>query len=78
MFIEVYSKSLDDLKKIINTDLQTITYFGIEKDTFNQYFKTQKPKGIDRIVPIGQSLNMSLKWDGYDLMKILTRYVEIK
>ena len=30
------------------------------------------------IVPIGQSLNMSLKWDGYDLMKILTRYVEIK
>ena len=78
VFIEVYSKSLDDLKKIINTDLQTITYFGIEKDTFNQYFKTQKPKGIDRIVPIGQSLNMSLKWDGYDLMKILTRYVEIK
>ena len=34
--------------------------------------------GIDRIVPIGQALNINLIWDGYDLSKILTREIEIR
>ena len=35
-------------------------------------------KGVDRIVPIGQSLDMGLIWDGYDLIRTLSRVVEIK
>ena len=35
-------------------------------------------KGIDRIVPIGQSLNIGLLWDGYDILNILSRGIEIK
>ena len=25
--------------------------------------------GIDRIIPIGQALNINLIWDGYDIIK---------
>ena len=34
--------------------------------------------GIDRIVPIGQALEMDFYWDGYDINKTLTRVVDIK
>ena len=34
--------------------------------------------GIDRIVPIGQALNINLVWDGYDLTTKLTREIEIR
>ena len=37
-----------------------------------------KPVGIDRIVPIGRSMEMNFFWDGYDLKNILTRSIEIK
>ena len=78
VFLEVNSRSINKLKSIIDENLQTVTYFGFKKEIFDKYLRSNKINGIDRIVPVGQSLNMSLKWDGYDLMKILTRYVEIK
>jgi len=34
--------------------------------------------GIDRIVPIGQALDINFFWDGYDINKILTRIIDIR
>ena len=34
--------------------------------------------GIDRIVPIGQALDINFHWDGYDINKVLTRIIELK
>lgn len=34
-------------------------------------------KGIDRVVPIGKTMDFDLIWDGYDLMSQLTRCVRI-
>ena len=34
--------------------------------------------GIDRVVPIGQALDISLNWDGYDIINILTKVVDIR
>jgi hypothetical protein len=35
-------------------------------------------KGIDRIVPIGQGLNMNVYWDGYDITQSLSRIIDLK
>ena len=35
-------------------------------------------KGIDRVVPIGQALDLDFVWDGYDIYNSLTRAVDIK
>ena len=40
--------------------------------------KYEKPKGIDRIVPIGKTSDFSLNWDGIDLINSLSRVIEIK
>ena len=40
--------------------------------------KTQKFKGVDRIVPIGGSLDINLIWDGINVINHLSRIVNIK
>ena len=37
-----------------------------------------KIDGIDRIVPIGQALDIDFYWDGYDINKILSRIVDVR
>lgn len=67
--------SLHDLIPWITRRVQTLTYFGFEKEEFLILIHHLNGKGIDRIVPIGEALNFSHIWDGYDLMKELTRCV---
>ena len=55
-----------------------MTYFGFSKKFLHAFFKKNNFYGIDRIVPFGQALNINLIWDGYDLIKILSREIEIK
>ena len=42
------------------------------------FFRNANLEGIDRVVPIGQALDINLFWDGYDLNKILTRVIDIR
>ena len=58
--------------------MQTITYFGYSKKFLEKFFSENNFNGIDRIVPIGQALNINLVWDGYDLTTKLTREIEIR
>ena len=76
-FYECNIKSLNELKFLTNRNLQTITYFGFKKSFLKSFFKKNNFQGIDRVVPFGQSLNINLIWDGYDLVKLLSREIEI-
>ena len=69
---------MDKIAKYINNKYQTLTYFGLNKSTLSQFILSNQVSGIDRIVPIGQALEMSFYWDGYDLNKILSRIVDVK
>jgi len=76
-----YEYSLQDLNKIknyINNKYQTLTYFGLNKSMLKKFVIKNNLSGIDRIVPIGQALDISFFWDGYDLNRILSRVVDIK
>lgn len=35
-------------------------------------------KGVDRVVPLGKTMDFDLIWDGYDLSERLTRTIEVK
>ncbi|MBP3474705.1 MAG: hypothetical protein J6K48_00070 [Lachnospiraceae bacterium] len=54
---------------------QTIGYIG-DKDMFIPLIKSGI-KGIDRIVPVGQTMDFDLIWDGYNLSERLTRTISI-
>lgn len=77
-FYEYDINELNNIKFFINRKLQTLTYFGFPKKFLINFFRTHNFNGIDRVVPIGQALNIGLLWDGYDLFKMLSREIEIK
>ena len=76
-FNEFVIQSLDELIPIINRRYQTLSYFGISNEEFKSWLINSKPIGIDRIVPIGRTMDFSLVWDGFDLVNNLSRQVSI-
>lgn len=76
-FYEYETQNFNNLHSVIGKKYQTLTYYGVKKDFLSSIFKNEI-RGIDRIVPIGQALDISLNWDGFDINNLLTRVVEIK
>ena len=62
--------------KFSNVFTQTLTYFGFKNEDFRKILKRRNVDGIDRIVPIGQALDISLNWDGYDIIHSLSRTID--
>lgn len=54
---------------------QTVAYGG-EKELLTPLLNTGI-KGIDRVVPIGKTMDFDLIWDGYNLYERLTRIISI-
>lgn len=70
---------LDDIGQIsshLRPNEQTITQFGFAS---RDIFEALAPSGriVDRIVPVGNALAMSMHWDGKQVLNLLSRQVEI-
>ncbi len=74
---EISIKNLNELSEIIDERCQTLTYFGFDVEELKNFVVSNKLRGIDRIVPIGRSLDMGVIWDGYDIIEHLSRIVHI-
>ncbi len=77
-FNEFTINSLEELLPMINRKYQTMSYIGFNKSEIINWVNKSKPIGIDRIVPIGQTMDFSLVWDGFDFVSNLSRQIEIK
>jgi len=76
-FFEQDIEVLKDILPICGGKLQTLTYYGIKPAEIMAFISDCKPKGIDRVVPMGKSMDFSLTWDGYDLIRELSRKVDL-
>ena len=74
---EISIKNLNELSEIIDERCQTLTYFGFDVKELKSFVVSNKLRGIDRIVPIGRSLDMGVIWDGYNIIEHLSRIVHI-
>ncbi|MBT3295042.1 MAG: acyl-CoA reductase [Verrucomicrobia bacterium] len=72
-FSEYHAADIAALSKIINRKYQTLAYYGLSKQDLEAFFNQEKPCGIDRMVPIGSTMDFSLVWDGHDLIRMLSR-----
>lgn len=77
-FFEYALKDIQELMCILTEKYQTITYFGIKPADLRQKLIESHSRGIDRIVPIGQALNIDIVWDGHDLVRELSRIIEVR
>lgn len=78
LFYEIDVENIDQIaKQVKNTD-QTVTYFGLDKSEISDLLFSLPNRGLDRILPIGQALDFSFIWDGYDLFEAFTRKVILR
>jgi hypothetical protein len=75
-----FEHDLDDLSGILpvcGERMQTLTYYGLPEIEISAFIRAHKPKGIDRAVPMGKSMDFSLVWDGFDLIYELSREISL-
>lgn len=74
-FYEYDAANLEELYPILGKSCQTIGVFGIEQDTVLEAVRKMGVRGVDRIVPIGKTMDLTFKWDGYDMIENMSRYI---
>lgn len=75
-FYEYNCNNIMDLKAIVNDKrCQTVSYVG-DAGKLMPLLKSGI-KGIDRVVPVGKTMDFDLIWDGYDLPALLTRTIVV-
>ena len=75
-FFEYVLGDREEFFRVVTEKFQTIAQFGINVGELRQQIVERGLRGIDRIVPIGQAMNIGVIWDGYDLIRTLSRVVD--
>lgn len=75
LFFECRLDSLEEIIGKAEKKVQTCAVYGIEPSEVAECVWNVHAKGIDRIVPIGETLDIGVLWDGYDVISELSRCV---
>lgn len=78
LFFETYVENVTDILAYTkHTSVQTCAVYGVDKRELAQNIIQSKGKGIDRIVSFGQTLDIGVMWDGYDIISMLSRKITV-
>lgn len=75
LFMEYKADTLENILPLLRDECQTVTYLGNLEEELRDLVKRNGVRGVDRIVPMGHSMDLSFVWDGYDLPITLSRKV---
>ncbi|MBQ7561941.1 MAG: hypothetical protein IJS99_08960 [Synergistaceae bacterium] len=76
-FFEYDCNNIIQIKNLCNDKrCQTVSYIA-NQNIFTPLINSGV-KGIDRIVPVGRTLDFALIWDGYDLISTMTRIINLE
>ncbi|MDD3334824.1 MAG: acyl-CoA reductase [Eubacteriales bacterium] len=76
-FLEYVDETLDALCTVVDARYQTLSYVGFEPEVLKRFVMERGLSGIDRIAAVGHTMDFSLVWDGYDLIRSLSRKVAV-
>ena len=74
-FFEYEAESLEEIVPVLTKQCQTISVLGIEKkEVLNVVYK-YGVRGVDRIVPLGQTMGLEFIWDGFKMIETMSRFI---
>lgn len=77
-FTQARVSELSQLEVLLDEKVQTIGHLGFSPSEFEKPELIGICRKVDRIVPLGEALSFELTWDGYDLIRYLSRHVVIR
>lgn len=72
-FYEYATSDIRDIRTVCTKDCQTISYYGADRAEILD--SVDGCRGVDRIVPIGKTMDFGLRWDGFDFILSLSRII---
>jgi hypothetical protein len=75
VYFEYSGRGLDPIISLIQRKLQTLTCLGYDPVDLRDFLMRNGVNGVDRIVTIGEAGKFSLIWDGYDLIRHMSRRI---
>lgn len=76
-FFEYDADMLSEILPLCTENCQTITYCGVAREVIESFLIEGRPRGVDRVLPMGKSMDFALIWDGHDLIREMSRNVTI-
>lgn len=74
-FFEYRATELAEIVPVLTKQCQTISVLGVEKQAVRELVFQNGVRGVDRIVPLGQTMGLEFVWDGYKMIENMTRIV---
>ena len=76
-FFEYMTNDMSSIVPVLGKQAQTVAYLGVDPEDIASVIKEFGVRGVDRIVPIGDTMDLSFFWDGYDMIEEMSRRVDI-
>lgn len=74
-FYEYVGTSIEELLPLLSKQCQTVSVLGINKDETLSLVMKHGVRGVDRIVPLGETMGLEFTWDGYKMIEAMTRLI---
>lgn len=75
-FVEYVAKNYAEVLPLLNKQCQTVAVLGIEPKDFRAWIISQGVRGVDRVVNFGETMTLAYMWDGFDLIREMSRFIE--
>ncbi len=74
-FFEYCAKELKEIVPVLTKKCQTISVLGVEKKLIRDLVFEYGVRGVDRIVPLGETMGLEFIWDGFKMIENMSRFV---
>lgn len=74
-FFEYDADKLEDMVPILGKTCQTVSYLGISPEEIKDLVYKHGVRGVDRLVPLGKTMELAFYWDGYDMVESMSRFI---
>lgn len=75
LFFQSAIQTLEDILPVLSPKIQTLVCGGLDTGKTARFLADHQAAGVDRVVSLGQALEMDTVWDGKDLISGLSRRV---
>ena len=77
-FYECDILDISEILPICTWNFQTLSCIGYDVKGLHDFILSNAPEGVDRIVPIGHTMDFGFVWDGRDIVREMTRKISLK
>lgn len=74
-FFEYDTDKFEEIVPLFDKRCQTVSYYGTNGHELQKLILDHGVRGGDRIVPVGKTMDLTFKWDGFDMIESMSRYV---